>query len=316
MEITDNTRMEFMDITVVLVTFNRLSDLKNTLTCYSKQTNLPKTVIVVNNASSDGTKEYLDEWRSEEGPFTKITINSSTNLGGAGGFALGMQRAVDTSCDFVFISDDDAFPEPNMLEILSLAAEDPNNDQAAAYCTSVINHGKIDLMHRRRLWKKYGFVVKDVPVVEGEYQRPYFEVDYLTFVGALVKKEIIEEIGFPRTDYFIREDDSEYSLRIRNKGKILCITDSIMNHNTGFTSKLWLDYYTIRNNLFNIQEYFGKTYYNYAKLIWYLKRCSFIAKIIKGRTLTYRIMCKQAIYDADHGVHGYNERYNSKTEFE
>ena len=51
-----------MNFGVVLVTYNRLDKLKIALECYEKQSYLPKNIIVVNNASTDGTKEYLDEW--------------------------------------------------------------------------------------------------------------------------------------------------------------------------------------------------------------------------------------------------------------
>ncbi|MBR2706489.1 MAG: glycosyltransferase [Mogibacterium sp.] len=302
-----------MRITVVLVTYNRLNDLKTTLGDYSKQIRVPDAIIVVNNASTDGTELFLKEWERREEPYKKIIINSNKNLGGAGGFALGIKRALDTDCDYIFIADDDAFPDIHMLEALINVVDEKNNENIAAYCTTVINNGKIDTMHRRRLIKKLGFVIKDVPVDEDEYKKELFELDYLTFVGALIKKKTIERIGLPRVDYFIREDDTEYSLRLGHCGGILCVTKSVMNHNTGTTSKLWLDYYTIRNNLINIKNNFGTSYYYYAMLVWYIKRCSFLARIIKHRTKKYRCMCKQAIKDAENNTLGFNELYNSNT---
>ena len=53
-------------IGVVLVTFNRLNKLKNALTCYDKQTYKPKYIIVVNNASTDGTYQYLEKWKESD----------------------------------------------------------------------------------------------------------------------------------------------------------------------------------------------------------------------------------------------------------
>ena len=50
-----------MKFGVVLVTYNRLDKLKIALECYEKQKYLPKNIIVVNNASTDGTKEFLDK---------------------------------------------------------------------------------------------------------------------------------------------------------------------------------------------------------------------------------------------------------------
>ena len=305
-----------MNITVVLVTYNRIDDLKISLACYSEQTYLPNSIIVVNNASSDGTKEYLEKWNEKKEPFNKTVINSIENLGGAGGFAFGIQEAIRLKCDYIFIADDDAFPEKDMFEVLIQKIKNDNSiydDKPVAYCTSVINNGKIDTMHRRRLVKKLGFIIKDIPISEDEYKKDYFELNYLTFVGALIDRKIVDKIGLPCTKYFIREDDAEFSLRLGACGRIVCVPDSKMNHNTGTASKLWLDYYTIRNNLHNIKRYFGQPYYIYSKTIWYIKRCSFLAKIIKGRSDKYRKMCKQAIRDADKGVFGFNESYSSKT---
>ena len=47
-----------MNFGVVLVTYNRLDKLKIALECYEKQTYLPKNIMIINNASNDGTNEY------------------------------------------------------------------------------------------------------------------------------------------------------------------------------------------------------------------------------------------------------------------
>ena len=51
------------DIGCVIVTFNRLEKLKKTLNIYARQSLLPLYLIVVNNASTDGTDKYLEEWK-------------------------------------------------------------------------------------------------------------------------------------------------------------------------------------------------------------------------------------------------------------
>ena len=303
-----------MNITIVLVTYNRINDLKKTLKCYSEQTLQPSCIVVVNNASKDETEVFLEEWKNEKESFEKVVINSSRNLGGAGGFALGIKEALHKDCEYVFISDDDAYPEINMLESLASGVQEKMDSNIVAFCTTVINNGRIDVMHRRKAITKYGFMIKDNPIEENEYHKQYFDLDYLTFVGSLIKKDVIEKVGLPRDDYFIREDDAEYSLRLRKEGSIVCITNSIMHHDTGFSSKEWLDYYTIRNNLNNVNMYFGKSYLFYAKLIWYIKRCSILAKFLKGRSDRYRSMCKDAIKDAKNGVTGFNQLYSSSTQ--
>ncbi|WP_410968257.1 glycosyltransferase, partial [Salmonella sp. SAL04281] len=74
-------------------------------------------IVIVNNGSSDGTREWLSSL-SEPG----ITIlNLKDNLGGAGGFKVGSQYICSYSnADWVFFYDDDAYPEINILKHFSL----------------------------------------------------------------------------------------------------------------------------------------------------------------------------------------------------
>ena len=104
------------DIGCVVVTYNRLEKLKNTLRCYESQGLLPRYVIVVDNASTDGTYEYLEEWKKERELFDKIVIHSEENGGGSGGFYLGEEESLKRDADWVMLADDDAYPEPNYLK--------------------------------------------------------------------------------------------------------------------------------------------------------------------------------------------------------
>ena len=80
---------------LVIVTFNRLEKLKKALSCYEKQTSPFRNLILVNNCSTDGTKEYIDEWQREKTFFGKIVIHTDENLGGSGGFYLGQKKAAE-----------------------------------------------------------------------------------------------------------------------------------------------------------------------------------------------------------------------------
>ena len=75
-----------MNIAIVLVTFNRLEKLKIALKKYQEQTYLPKHLIVVDNCSTDGTREFLEQWEKIEDKYEKHVLRLSTNTGGAGGF--------------------------------------------------------------------------------------------------------------------------------------------------------------------------------------------------------------------------------------
>ena len=61
-----------MKIAIVLCTFNRIDCLRIALQKYEDQTVKPDFMVIVNNASTDGTKEYLDSWKEKTSFFKKV----------------------------------------------------------------------------------------------------------------------------------------------------------------------------------------------------------------------------------------------------
>src|SRR5690242_3499247 len=90
-------------VVALVVTWNRRELLVEALQAVVGQTRPPDRVIVVDNASTDGTSDRV---RAE---FADVELlRTSRNLGGAGGFALGMRHALETrSCDALWLLDDD-----------------------------------------------------------------------------------------------------------------------------------------------------------------------------------------------------------------
>lgn len=98
---------------VVILTFNRLDLLKITICKVLAQTSIPSEILVVDNNSSDGTKEYLDSLETVNKMYLK------ENLGPAGGFHEGIKYfAESTDVEYVWLMDDDFFPFNSCLEIL------------------------------------------------------------------------------------------------------------------------------------------------------------------------------------------------------
>lgn len=300
-----------MKLAVVLVTFNRLECLKISLDKYAKQTVLPSYLVVVNNASTDGTKEYLDRWYSnKESSFEKILLHSDKNLGGSGGFYLGMECAMNLDCDYVFLADDDAYAEPNMVERLqAFENEYVCREELVAMCTAIKNKGKYDCSQRLS-WKQGFLKINGKASNIADYQKESFEIDALTFVGAVIRRDVIEKIGLPSKEYFIHFDDTEYSMRLRKQGKIICIPQSIMHHDTeDIVNITWKNYYSLRNQLITICKHYPKRYYYYLLLTEYVKKCSILASILKKRSKAQRIMYKRAIKAAIHNELGIDVVY-------
>lgn len=96
---------------VLIVTYNRLSDLKICVETVRKQTYKYFNILVVNNGSTDGTKEWLVQQADI------ITINQE-NLGGAGGFYTGMKYMYDNGYEWLVMMDDDGIPDKNEIKNL------------------------------------------------------------------------------------------------------------------------------------------------------------------------------------------------------
>ena len=106
-----------MKIGVVLVTYNRLEKLKIAIKSYENQIVRPEYIMIVNNCSTDGTEQFLEEWQNEKTEIEKIVINLDKNTGGSGGFNEGLTNCLALDADWVWVADDDAYPKENAFAI-------------------------------------------------------------------------------------------------------------------------------------------------------------------------------------------------------
>ena len=243
-----------MKICAVVVTYNRLNKLKTALKCYENQKFKPSHIIVVDNNSNDGTKDYLEKW-SKKTCLQNSIISLEKNVGGSGGFYAGLKFSLNLDCDWIWISDDDAFLDDDCLSILNEKGKLVANN-VGALCSSVYEDGKIALAHRRLLSEKIFF--KDKFVDETKYNEDCFELNLFTYVGTLLRKSALEDVGLPHNDFFIWYDDTEHSLRVNRKYKIVCYPKAIVKHdiviNPNAQKLSWKSFYGYRNRLITIKE--------------------------------------------------------------
>ncbi|WP_270813315.1 glycosyltransferase [Hungatella effluvii] len=233
-----------MNTAVIIVTYNRIAFLKECIQCVLNQVNECLELYVINNASTDGTKDYLEELQDKQDRVHVLHLKS--NEGGAGGFSAGLKYAYEnSSCDNYLLIDDDAMLRPDYL--LNI---DKNRDRNKylAFSGSVYVDNKVDTSHR--------FTFNNGQIEKNEYYKESFMCDIATFCGLLVTKELVERIKFPRSDFFIWNDDTEYCYRISKYSKIQNITSAVLDHKTIMTKGLsknvrdsWKEYYGMRNSL-------------------------------------------------------------------
>src|SRR5207342_2644258 len=107
-------------VAVVIVTYNRADLLDRMLDGLAAQTRPADAVFVIDNASGDHTAEVLNNRLD----LPLHVTSSQTNLGGAGGFHLGMRQAFEAGYDRIWLMDDDVVPAEDCLEVL-LAHDGP-----------------------------------------------------------------------------------------------------------------------------------------------------------------------------------------------
>ncbi len=257
---------DIINISMVIVTYNRLEKLKKAINSIYSQKFLPKNLIIVNNASTDSTKEYLDTL-----PKNVTIINNEKNLGGSGGFYIGEVEAKKKDADWIWLSDDDAYLENGLFEKLDKIL--PNvNENIGAICTKVSNSNSIDFLHRRVL-KKGLFKIKEIPVSLNDYSLNKLEIDEFSYVGTLIRKSVLEEIGLVNKDFFIWFDDTEHSIRLRKKYKIELYPELNVFHDCeeAKSNISWKNYYGYRNLALIYKWHFGLWYYLFYKIRTYIK---------------------------------------------
>lgn len=257
-----------MRIGSVVVTYNRLEKLKKCLASYDEQIYQPQFLIVVNNCSTDGTYDFLEKWKEDKstGAYKKIIIHVPTNLGGSGGFVSGMKIALNLDIDWIWLADDDAYLNASCYKNMMDYYNNLSYEKAletVSLCSMVINKNGLSILHRRRLQKNW-LSAKEIPLREEDYDEFGVPIDFFSFVGTMIKKDVVSSIGFPREDYFILFDDTEYSLRVREKGEITCIPSATIFHDSQeniINRNSWKNYYMFRNKLYTYKYYFTKRYF-------------------------------------------------------
>lgn len=189
----------------VVVTYNRKALLRECLEALLNQSVPPERIYVMDNASTDGTAAIIPD--DERVTYLRL----EHNLGGAYGFARGVERALEGDHEFLWLMDDDCRPEPDALERLL-----HHRDGDEVRCSAVLaRDGTYDLGHRRRFDRRR-LTEHDLPA--RVYQAPSVPIDIFTFVGVLIPAQAARQAGLPVDNYFFMYDDSEYALRLLDLG--------------------------------------------------------------------------------------------------
>lgn len=256
--------MENFNIAVVLVTFNRSEMLRENLLSLKNQGSL--TYFIVDNNSSDNTKQVVDEFASSISDDVHY-YNTQANLGGAGGFAFGCEKALAHESFFthLWLADDDVTFDAGCLTNLKpymdqrtilqpmRYALDGSNAEASS---TLIDLDSIFILNHKR---------NSVMGTKWEEAKEPFDVQNIPFEGPIIPRTIFEKIGIPDARYFIFSDDLDFSLQALNNGfGIKCIPSAKMTRlrpaEPNYKPTDWKSYFVYRN-FFHIHKKFGTNWF-------------------------------------------------------
>lgn len=249
-------------IAAVVVTYNRLDDLKKCLLTLQEQTHWINTIYVVNNGSTDGTGEWL---RQQLG----LTVLTQPNLGGAGGFATGIDTAFKAGYDWIWCMDDDCLAAPDALEQLLLA---PNIGPCIKNSVSVNSKDNDELAFYVDLPNKSFRKVADMTPFDLIYGVASL------FNGTLISSKVVEAIGVPDQKLFIWGDEIEYMTRAQKMGfPVVTVPKAFFFHPPSVDRDgipwpgAWKNYYRIRNERRVFQNAHGNKYGFIMFLFWSIR---------------------------------------------
>lgn len=272
-------------IALSLVTFNRSKLLLEMLESVVKQTVLPDEVFVVDNNSSDNTKELVLEFAQKHKDILKINYhNTGANLGGAGGFEIGSKIAYEAGYEWIWLADDDVELEPECLENLIkhkdkaqiLQPMRVNMDGACAE----ISGTDYEINSITRLNPKQNTVMD---IKDSSWET--VELKTIPFEGPMIHRSVFEKIGFPNPNFFIFYDDLDFALRAQKAGfKILCVKKAVMKRKIPFIQSralgTWKGYFMYRN-FFYVQLAYGNKFIAYIR-VWLIFFLVFGYTLVKG----------------------------------
>jgi rhamnopyranosyl-N-acetylglucosaminyl-diphospho-decaprenol beta-1,3/1,4-galactofuranosyltransferase len=241
------TRQQAADprVVAVVVAYNRRDLVLDTLAALHAQTTAPDAVVVIDNASTDGSADAV----AQAFPSVHLT-RLDRNTGGAGGFAIGMERALHAhAADAVWVMDDDTVPDEGALAALLRARRSAPAGTAVLASSVRWVDGRAHPMNTPRA--RPGARGREVARARAHGCVP---VRSASFVSFMVEAAAIRRHGLPIAAYFLWNDDFEFSTRVLRSARGYLVADSTVEHRTKTFGSTDVDpgarfYFEVRNKV-------------------------------------------------------------------
>lgn len=251
-------------VSCLIVTYNRKVYLEKTVKAVLAQTYPITKLLVFDNASSDGTENMMLKLikDGENKLIFKTELlyyRSRYNTGGSGGFHYGIKRLLSEGCDYVWVMDDDVFPEANCLEELighmeenvRMCIPSRTDEKYLDYAITKINMNNPF---------KYSLAAIKTRLSSDDVKEETISVVDISFEGPLIDTTLIYEIGLPNKELFLQYDDTDYAMRASKVTSILFCKHALMHKQiipAPSKDRLmnWKHYYAYRNQVWFYKQY-------------------------------------------------------------
>jgi rhamnopyranosyl-N-acetylglucosaminyl-diphospho-decaprenol beta-1,3/1,4-galactofuranosyltransferase len=233
-------------VIAVVVTYNRQQLLSECVEALRNQSRKLDKILIINNGSTDRTQE----WVTSQSDLECIT---QANVGSGGGFHTGIKWAFENGYSWIWLMDDDGYPEQKALEYL---LEDDQEELMVRNCAVINKEDRKSFVWKTKNYKTIDDV--DQTIIPGVAH---------PFNGTLLHRRIVERVGLPIDKLFLWGDETEYLYRIVKLNAIPYVTvgKSIHYHPAAnYTYKAdwnfgsnWKMYFYIRNRLSIMRSEFG-----------------------------------------------------------
>jgi len=275
--------MKIPKVAVIITNWNGKVNTEQCIISLKTQTYQNYWIIVVDNASTDDSVAYLKE------KFHDIVIlKNKENLGWTGGCNTGINYAMKSNADYFFILNNDITLDENVIEgLVKIAESNDNIGIIGPRIRSASNHEIILSPGINRNYRTLKLKYSE-GVDNGQYTE-IKDVNWIDDMTALIKKELIENIGVYDVQYFMYAEDSDLCYRATNKGyKIFYIPYLTAYHiehgSTGEKFNSFIAYYVIRNYILFMRKYYSKRHFIIIiPFIFAMLIVNSITSILKGQ---------------------------------
>jgi GT2 family glycosyltransferase len=253
-------------VIAVVLTYNRKELVTACLRACLEQTDPPDQIFLLDNGSTDGTREFLRQRGILDDPRI-VYFSVRQNIGPAPGFDVLTRLAYEAGCDWLWMLDDDSVPHPDALAELKAAfAENFTSQEQVGFLSSNIisrdgqpnNVPDIDLRA----------AAGQCPTWAELLHRGLVKVRWSTLLSALIPRATLTKVGSFSPQFYFSGEDIDFALRVTQSLPAYLVGKSVVTHLRQLTGvfsilrepdpeRIRMYFYYYRNNVFIRHKYYS-----------------------------------------------------------